>query len=114
MKQLRALSLLACPVTSAGELVGYGIFQVIADELHVHNVAVDPGARRRGLARALLEQALATARESQVRAAHLEVRETNQAALALYAGLGFEVAGRRPDYYIDPREDALLLTLRLS
>ena len=100
--------------TPAGELIGYGIFQVVADELHVHNVAVEPTLRRQGLARALLEKALATARQSQARTAHLEVRESNQAALALYAGLGFEVAGRRPGYYENPREDALLLTLLLS
>jgi ribosomal-protein-alanine N-acetyltransferase len=87
---------------------------VVADEMHVHNVAIEPAARRQGLARALLEEALFTAREAHVRVAHLEVREGNQPALALYAGLGFEVAGRRPGYYESPREDALLLRLRLS
>jgi ribosomal-protein-alanine N-acetyltransferase len=100
--------------SAAGELVGYGIFQIVADELHVHNVAVEPGARRQGLARALLLEALTRARQAQVRVAHLEVREGNKAALALYSGLGFQMAGRRADYYDDPREDALLLTLALS
>jgi ribosomal-protein-alanine N-acetyltransferase len=98
----------------AGGLLAYGIFQLVADEMHVHNLAVEPAARRQGLARALLLEALSIARAAQVRVVHLEVREGNQAALALYAGLGFETAGRRAGYYVDPREDALLLALRLS
>ncbi len=97
-----------------GPLLGYGVFQVVGDEMHVHNVAVEPAARRQGVARALLESALSTAREVHARVAHLEVREGNSAALALYAGLGFEVAGRRAGYYESPREDALLLRLQLS
>lgn len=82
---------------------GYVIAWVIAGEAEVLGLAVDPGARRRGVGRALLAAALAG-----VERAHLEVRADNVAARALYEGFGFVVAGRRRAYYADG-QDALLM-----
>jgi ribosomal-protein-alanine N-acetyltransferase len=83
--------------------------RLVLDELHVLDLAVHPGWRRRGLARFLLGLALRQAAKAGAQVALLEVRAGNAPALALYAGLGFRPVGRRPGYYREPVEDALLL-----
>lgn len=88
--------------------LGYLLTWHVADELHVHNVAVHPDARRRGVARALLEEAERYMRAHGVVDAWLEVRRTNLAAVRLYQALGYEVSGERLRYY-DDGEDALLM-----
>jgi ribosomal-protein-alanine N-acetyltransferase len=90
-------------------VLGFCVYRVAADEMHVDNMAIDPGQRRRGLARQLLQAALRRASSLGARTAWLEVRESNQAARRLYEGEGFRRAGRRRDYYQEPDEDALLL-----
>ncbi len=95
--------------TPEGVVVAYCAVWVIFDELHVNNLAVLPTWRRQGVARRLLDEVLsAAAREGATRAT-LEVRASNAAALGLYMGFGFEVRGRRPNYYTNPVEDALIL-----
>ena len=79
--------------------------------MHILNLAVHPGHRRRSIARRLLAEALAQARTLGAELAWLEVRPSNLAALALYESFGFRQVGRRPRYYDDTHEDALLLTL---
>ena len=74
-------------------------------------LGVAPGARRRGAARALLEDMLARARALGIASLTLEVAEDNAAGLALYRALGFEQVGRRRDYYRRP--DASLMDARL-
>jgi ribosomal protein S18 acetylase RimI-like enzyme len=88
----------------------YCAFQVVADEVHVHNLAVVPEARRGGLARRLLGLTLEIAAGKGARAAHLEVRAGNAAARALYRAMGFHEVGRRHSYYSAPVEDAVLLS----
>jgi ribosomal-protein-alanine N-acetyltransferase len=90
-------------------VAGYCSYRVVADELHVNNVAVRPEHRGRGLGRALVEAALRHGRAVGVRRALLEVRRSNLAAQRLYLGLGFSQVGERPRYYSHPEEDALLL-----
>jgi len=90
---------------------GYLIFWVVLDEMHILNLAVAPDRRRRGIARRLLAEGLAQARELGAALAWLEVRTSNLAAQALYESFGFREVGRRPGYYDDTREDAILLTL---
>ena len=95
--------------TPEGVVVAYCAVWVIFDELHVNNLAVLPAWRRQGVARRLLEAVLsAAAREGATRAT-LEVRASNAAALGLYRSFGFAVRGRRPNYYTNPVEDALIL-----
>jgi ribosomal-protein-alanine N-acetyltransferase len=89
----------------------YLIFWVVLDEMHILNLAVHPAQRRRGIARRLLSEGLAQARELGAELAWLEVRPSNTAARALYESFGFKEVGRRPRYYDDTQEDALLLTL---
>lgn len=100
-------------------LVAMVASRLIADELWVLQVGTDPRARRRGLARELLFQALSSPLAQRARKAWLEVRASNKGAIALYRGLGFDEAGRRRGYYPPlvgdgdgkkkgPREDAVL------
>jgi ribosomal-protein-alanine N-acetyltransferase len=93
---------------------GYLIFWVVLDEMHILNLAVHPEHRRRGIARRLLAEGLAQARELGAELAWLEVRTSNLAAQALYESFGFKEVGRRRRYYADTQEDALLLTLDWS
>src|SRR5262245_60146500 len=82
---------------------------IIFDELHLNTLAVSPHHRRQGLATILLNEVMAEAAREGARRATLEVRASNTAALTLYARLGFQVTGRRRDYYSKPVEDALIL-----
>ncbi len=94
-----------------GELAGYVICTPQADEWHVMNVTVGPAHRRQGIARQLLRELhqileIATAGLARLT---LEVRPSNAGAIALYHQEGYLVAGRRPAYYPDDREDALIM-----
>ena len=84
---------------------------VLFDELHLNTLAVSPQHRRQGLATLLLKEVMAEAAREGARRATLEVRASNAAALTLYAQLGFQVRGKRRDYYSNPVEDALILWL---
>jgi ribosomal-protein-alanine N-acetyltransferase len=96
--------------TGDAQPVGYILCRAVAGEGEVLNLAVDPAHRRRGLARALLEAALARFRAGRVGRVYLEVRESNAAAIALYRSAGFLVQGRRERYYHRPEEAALVLS----
>ena len=89
----------------------YCSYQVVADEAHIHNLAVAPEARRTGLARRLLAHALHVVAGHGARVVHLEVRDGNVAARALYRTMGFLEVGKRSAYYSEPLEDAILLNL---
>ena len=95
------------------DLVGYVCFWVVFEELRMMNLAVAPRVRRRGIGRWLLQQALAMGREEGARRALLEVRVSNQPAVALYQYAGFSRSGIRTKYYTNPVEDAVLMELEL-
>ncbi|HEV8321782.1 MAG TPA: ribosomal protein S18-alanine N-acetyltransferase [Myxococcota bacterium] len=113
----------ALEVVVAGDperVVAYVSYWVVVDELHILNLAVDPEARRRGHATALLDHVLSLARAKSLAHLLLEVRPTNAPAVALYRRFGFEEVGVRPHYYAatpgpDPAgpEDALLMTRKV-
>lgn len=87
-----------------GEVAGYLGCHHIGDEGFVTNIAVFPAFRRRGIARALVEAALG----EPIASLSLEVRVSNDAAIALYESLGFVNMGRRPRFYSHPTEDAFI------
>ena len=95
--------------TSTSVLVAYCACWLVFDELHINSVAVEPSARRQGLARRVLEFVFRDVVKAGARGATLEVRQSNDAARALYEGLGFRVEGVRRNYYQNPREDGLIL-----
>ena len=94
---------------SGGEPIGYVMARISGEEAEILNLAVLPGFRRKGIARCLLSEAVASLGSAGVREAYLEVRQTNGSAIGLYQSAGFRPVGLRPDYYRNPREDALVL-----
>lgn len=96
-------------------LSGYAICSIIADELHLLNLCVSQHQQRQGYARILLRRAIREAKALSLERIILEVRLSNAAARALYHSEGFEVIGRRKDYYphVDGREDAIVMFLEL-
>lgn len=90
------------------QAVGYCLSWLVVDELHLLNIAVKPLFRRRGFGAKLLEDLKSLVREEDASCALLEVRESNLPAQTLYTQRGFVLEGRRPRYYRNPVEDALL------
>jgi ribosomal-protein-alanine N-acetyltransferase len=95
--------------TKSGLLVGLGCFWSILEEAHITILGVHPQYQSQGLGQLLLYALLRDACHSKLEWATLEVRPSNQAALALYRRFGFKEAGRRRRYYKDTDEDALIL-----
>ena len=90
-------------------LAGYVGSQTVMDETDMMNLAVGSEFRRQGVGEALVNALVASLKELGSRCLTLEVRDSNEAARALYGKLGFREIGRRRGYYRDPREDALIL-----
>lgn len=88
-----------------GAVVAFLVSRAVAGEAEILNLAVDPAFRRRGAASTLVRSL-----DSEV--VFLEVRESNQAAIRLYANLGFQQQGSRPNYYTDPPDNALVMALK--
>lgn len=91
-------------------IAGYVVSRLIANELHINNVAVRVEYRRRGIGSALLKRILKEGERLQATVAFLEVRAGNSLAQALYRKCGFIVVGRRRGYYSAPHEDALIMS----
>ncbi len=94
----------------SGTLLGYLGVQYGPDGADIMSIATDLEARGRGAAKALLSEMYSLLRQKRLKWLTLEVRLSNAAALSLYRSQGFTEVGRRPRYYQNPREDALLLT----
>ncbi len=95
-------------------VLGYVGMMHVLDEGYISNVAVSPDVRRRGIGDALVSGILERAKKLQLSFVTLEVRESNQGAIALYRKHGFMAVGRRKNYYEQPREDAILMTIYLN
>ncbi|MBK9006532.1 MAG: ribosomal protein S18-alanine N-acetyltransferase [Anaerolineae bacterium] len=94
-----------------GKVVGAIVAWLLVDEAHIATIATHPDFRRQGIAGKLLIHALEYMRSEGARISVLEVRESNAAAQEMYRKFGFEESGRRPRYYRDNSEDAILMTL---
>ena len=90
-------------------VAGYIGSQSVEGEADMMNVAVHPDYRRKGIARELVTGLVAALADKGVHSLALEVRVSNAPAIALYEQLGFQQVGRRPNYYRNPKEDALIL-----
>jgi ribosomal-protein-alanine acetyltransferase len=113
----RELMLVAKPVGARGldqyQIAGYIVARETAGELHVNNIAVRDQYRRRGYGLLLLGSVLEEARRRSATMAFLEVRSGNSAAQTLYERCGFKAIARRSNYYSDPPEDAVVMSLDL-
>lgn len=96
-----------------GTVLGYAGLHAVLDEGYIDNVAVREDCRRQGIARRLVEVYCRFA-QANLAFLSLEVRASNEGAIALYTSLGFLQEGRRPGYYDRPREDALIMTRRFK
>jgi ribosomal-protein-alanine N-acetyltransferase len=94
-------------------VIGFAVVSLIAPEAELETIAVASEWQRRGVARRLFAELTAELRGAGVVDFHLEVRDSNHPAVGLYTALGFEETGRRPRYYVEPVEDALLLRRHL-
>ena len=90
-------------------VLGYVGSQTVMGETDMMNVAVSPDARRRGIAEKLILELVEQLKKRDSHCLTLEVRASNAPAIALYEKLQFTQVGRRPNYYRNPKEDALIL-----
>jgi len=91
------------------DLVGYVGSQTVLGWADMMNLAVAPGHRRKGIGEDLVNQLILRLQKNEVSCLTLEVRASNVPAITLYEKLGFCEVGRRPNYYHNPKEDALIL-----
>lgn len=92
-----------------GAVVGYVGSQTVFPETDMMNIAVVPQRRREGIAEVLVDALIQELKRIGSNSLTLEVRASNTPAIALYQKMGFHEVGRRPNYYRNPREDALIL-----
>ena len=97
-----------------GAIAGYVGAQLVPPEADMMNLAVVPELRRRGTAQALLQALQERLAARGIGSLTLEVRASNLPAQWLYTAAGFACIGRRPNYYLAPREDALILRKELD
>ena len=94
-------------------IVGFLIYWLVHDEVHILNVAVSPEHRRRGIARTLMSETEKRAVQAGATLMTLEVRRSNVAALELYRAFDYRAVGVRPNYYVDEGEDAIVMVKEL-
>ena len=95
-------------------VAGYVGSQSVLDEADMMNIAVHPDYRRQGIGRDLVLALAGALQKKGIRGLMLEVRQSNAPAIALYEQLGFQQVGMRPNYYRNPKENALILRKELS
>ena len=86
----------------------------VAGEAYISNIAVSAPYRKNGIASSLMDKAERNAKERECEFISLEVRKSNSAAINLYKKRGYTVRGERKDFYSEPKEDALIMTLDLK
>lgn len=94
-------------------LAGYICFWIFANEVHLLNIAVHKASQRKGVGRRLLAKMVEVGNGEGAETAWLEVRPSNLAARSLYRKAGFREVGRRPRYYRDTDEDAIIMSMPL-
>ena len=114
MENSGLIHLLVCESEIPSHVVGFVCARQVADEAEILNIAVRSAFRCRGVGARLLGGMLQRLRSNQVTRVFLEVRESNQRAIALYEKRGFRRNGRRRNYYQNPPEDALVFEHRLA
>lgn len=93
------------------KILGYNLFWVMFEEVHILNFAIDPAFRRLGLGELLMKKTIAIGKELGATKASLEVRTSNIEAIRLYEKLGFHIVGERPRYYARTNENAYIMLL---
>lgn len=94
-----------------GRVIGYIGMSFVLDEGYIYNVAVEKSSRKKGAGSALIQTLVNYGKKNGFAFLTLEVRESNTAARSLYSSFGFIKVGERKDYYSDPVDNAVLMTL---
>jgi ribosomal-protein-alanine N-acetyltransferase len=97
----------------SSHVVAYCNYWLVRDEVHLLNLATHADKRRHGYGRALLAHLIDFGRRHRCRYVTLEVRRSNTGAIVLYKGFGFQIVGVRLNYYVEDKEDALVMLLEL-
>jgi len=96
-------------LTLNDEVIGYGGMWLIMDEIHITNIALAPENRGKGYSSVLVAALIKFGKERRFNHMTLEVRVSNHVAISLYEKFGFVGVGKRPKYYVDSGEDALVM-----
>jgi ribosomal-protein-alanine N-acetyltransferase len=97
-----------------GTVLAYGGMLTVLDEGQITNIATHPEYRRRGLGEAVVRALIEYGKQNGINVISLEVRESNALAISLYEKFGFFVAGKRKNFYTNPRENALVMIKNLD
>lgn len=98
-----------CVMKASEILVGFMDYWVVRDEAHLITLAIDPSYRRLGLASQFIQHLLQDTQQKKVKKIYLDVRKSNEAAIALYEKFGFQRISLRKKYYSDNDEDAIVM-----
>ena len=96
------------------EIIAYVFLRVLLNEMHILRIAVAAEFQAGGVATWLLQQCFSLAKQKKVYSVYIEVRPTNETAIALYRKSRFQLLGRRPHYYPETGEDALVMVKHLK
>ena len=99
---------------SGASVVGYLVGWIVVDQVHIANIAVSAGHRRRGIGNGMMTWLLEEAVRRGCASSSLEVRESNLAARSMYSRLGYRSVAIRKAYYSNPREDAVVMLKNLA
>ena len=114
LEQLNKRGELGWVIEDASKIAGFLVVRAVVAEAEILNLCVAPDKRRTGLAESLLTEAIAELRRARVDRLFLEVRESNTPAISFYEKHAFRETGRRPGYYRDPDESAVLMMKELT
>jgi len=114
LEQLNKRGELGWVIEDANKIAGFLVVRAVVAEAEILNLCVAPDKRRTGLAESLLTEAIAELRRARVDRLFLEVRESNTPAISFYEKHAFRETGRRPGYYRDPDESAVLMMKELT
>jgi ribosomal-protein-alanine N-acetyltransferase len=105
---------IALILSDSGEILGFAVASLLPPQAELETIGVAAESQRNGLGRRLFGAMMSGLQAAGVIEVLLEVRPSNQAALAFYRSLGFAQTGRRTGYYADPIEDAVLMQLSIG
>jgi [ribosomal protein S18]-alanine N-acetyltransferase len=114
LERLRLRGEVGWVIETGGAVCGLLVIRTVAQEAEILNLSVHPAERRAGNATALLREALVECCKLHVKKIFLEVRESNAPAISFYEKHGFVRSGRRPAYYQNPTEAAVLMMRELT
>jgi ribosomal-protein-alanine N-acetyltransferase len=98
----------------SGRVVGFAIASLVPPQAELETIVIAAAEQRRGIGRKLMTTMAEELSAAAVSEALLEVRASNERALGFYQFMGWRETGRRPRYYAEPEEDAVLMSLVLG